>query len=185
MRCSSRASVSEAAGSMGSPARARCDQYTKLWAMQAHQSHGVMGSLPAPRLGAGNLCTAVPLSVHLSEQQALRLARSAPDPTAILRDMDCQGSSFACSMTPWGSGPHVWVTPRDHVHSAVQIGMVQPCVLVPVNPAKKGTAHKTYPVCGLGSWCGGCLCSHRPPPTDLSPPRAPVSDFPEISPTNS
>lgn len=48
-----------------------------------------------------------PISLHLSEQQALHLDVPAPDPTAILRDMGYLGPSFASLETGWGSGPHV------------------------------------------------------------------------------
>lgn len=40
--------------------------------MQGHQNHGGKGYLPATQLAAGNLSTAVPVSLHLSEQQKLR-----------------------------------------------------------------------------------------------------------------
>lgn len=42
--------------------------------MQGHQNHGGKGYLPASWLAAGNLCTAMPISLHLSEQRELRLA---------------------------------------------------------------------------------------------------------------
>lgn len=102
-------------------------------------------------------------------QGPLHSSVSVLDPTAILRDIGCLGPSFTSSGTGWGSGPHVWVAfeqdswrPRPR---QFQIGRIQPCVLVPTNPAKKDTVRTNYPECGLGSWWW-----YLPLPTQSLPP---------------
>lgn len=88
-----------------------------------------------------------------------------------------------------GLGSHVRVTLEQDswrlCPHQFQIGRIQPCVLVPINPAKKDTALTKYPECGFGGWWHLPLPIQSPPLPSCPPTRAPASNFPEISPTNS
>lgn len=178
--------MSEAAGNMGSPARARCDQYTKMWAMQAHQSRGGMGSLPARRLGAGNLCPAVPISLHLSEQQALRPAlflHQTPWPF-----FETWAARVPPLLVQWHPGAlahmcglllETMCTPLSKLGRSSCVSL---CLLI---LQKRILPTKPTLCVALAAGVVAASAHTGHPPTDLSPPRAPVSDLPEISPTNS
>lgn len=95
--------------------------------------------------------------LHLSQQTGSpSCSISAPNPKAVLRDIGYLGPWFL-SQGQAGTLAQMYVwpsrrTPGDHVHSIVQIGRIQPSVLVLINPVKKDTALTNPAECGLGGW---------------------------------